>query len=112
MYMVTVGGWIRAEGGCEGRCNHLKYFIKGGGTEERGRGGRKILKGRQAGARGGCLKKEGAGTPLLTNGKVVKLFFESSPTYHKINWRFFMYSNDFLKLNGKISQLYIMLMIW
>ena len=29
MYMVTVGGWIRAKGGCEGGRNHLKYFKRG-----------------------------------------------------------------------------------
>ena len=37
----------------------------GGEIEQKG-GGTKILKGGQAGARGGCLKKGEAGTPLRT----------------------------------------------
>ena len=42
----------------------VQNTLKGGGTEKRG-GDRKILKyGRQAGSRGGCLKKEGAATIL------------------------------------------------
>ena len=66
MVVVRGGG-----GGC---C--LKYTLKGGGTEKRGRD-TKILKiGGQAGSRGGCLKKGGAGTTLQTmdnGGKKLKV---------------------------------------
>ena len=39
--------------------------LKGGGTKKRGEE-TKILKRGQAGSKGGCLKKRGAGTPLRT----------------------------------------------
>ena len=63
-----VGGWIKAEGGWEGRGDCLKY-LKGGGMEKRGRETKILKRGGQAGPRGGCLKRGGgggAGTPLRT----------------------------------------------
>ena len=62
-----VGGWIRAEGGCKGGGNCLKYLKRGWNRKE-GRGNKDFKKVGQAGPRGGCLKKGGAGTPLQTMG--------------------------------------------
>ena len=57
-WSIRAGGiWVRVEGTV---CNTLK----GGGTEKRG-GDTKILKrGRQAGSRGGALKRSGGWSPL------------------------------------------------
>ena len=49
--------------GCMRLGGTVENTLKGGGTEKRG-GKQRFLKGRQAGSRGGCLKKEGTGTPL------------------------------------------------
>ena len=107
-----VGGWIRAEGGCEGGGNYLKYFKRSWNRKE-GKRNQDFKIREQAGARGGknALKK-GGWNPLRNYGKVVELFFESSPIHHKINQRFFKSSNHFLKSNSKLPQLYIMLMVW
>ena len=55
---VRVVGWIRAVGGCVRVGLTVLNSFKGGGTEIRG-GETKILKRRQAGSRGGFLKKGG-----------------------------------------------------
>ena len=58
--ITAVGGCVRVEG-------NVWNTLKGDGTEKC-LGETKILNrgGRQAGSRGGCLKKRGAGTPLRT----------------------------------------------
>ena len=48
-----------------GRGNCLKY-LKRGWKGKKGRGNKYFKKGGQAGPRGGCLEKGGAGTPLRT----------------------------------------------
>ena len=50
-----VGGWIKAEGGCEGGGYCLKYLKRRWNRKE-GKGNKDFKKGRgQAGPRGGCL---------------------------------------------------------
>ena len=49
----------------EDEWNCLKYLKRGWNRTE-GRGHKYFKKGGQAGSRGGCLKKVGAGTPLQT----------------------------------------------
>ena len=49
--------------GCMRLGGTVENTLKEGGTEKRG-GKQRFLKGGQAGSRGGCLKKGGAGTPL------------------------------------------------
>ena len=50
----------------EDRKNCLKYLKRGWNRKE-GKGNKNFKKGGgQAGSRGGCLKKSGAGTPLRT----------------------------------------------
>ena len=48
------------------------------------------------------------------SSKVLLNYFSSpSAIYHKVNQRVFKSKfNDFLKLSSKISQLYIMLIVW
>ena len=64
-----VGGCIKAEGGCEGGGNHLKYLKRGCNRKE-GKGS-KDFKGGQAGPRGGCLKKGGGWNPLTNYAKLI-----------------------------------------
>ena len=58
-------GQIRTGGGCMRVGESVSNTLKGGGTEM-GQGEAKILKRGQAGSKGPCLKKGGAGTPLQT----------------------------------------------
>ena len=58
-----VGGWIKVEGCCEGGENCLKY-LKSGWNRKEGKGKKDFKKWGQAGPRGRCLKRGGAGTAL------------------------------------------------
>ena len=63
----------------EGRGNCLKY-LKMGWSRKEGRGNKDFKKGRQAGSRGGCLKKRG-GWDLLKNNDKAASFFLSNLAY-------------------------------
>ena len=78
-----IGGWIRAEGGYEDRRNCLKY-LKKGGTEKRGRE-TKVLKRRQAGPKGECLKK-GSWNPPTNYVLLYELFIRNF--YLKYNTKY------------------------
>ena len=68
MFVQTNKGWLvrlGQEGFAEGEEHYLKYLKRGWNRKEE-RGQKDFKKGRQAGSRGGCLKKWGAGTVLRT----------------------------------------------
>ena len=79
-----VGGWIRAEGGCEGE-DYLNTF-KGGGTEKRGRE-TKILRGGGGGKLDqgvvGALKR-GGWNPFTNYNKLTTSAESAETNYHKI----------------------------
>ena len=57
-------GRIRVGEGCVRVRGTVQDTLKECGTENRGGKTKNFKKGEQAGSRGGCLKKEGARTPL------------------------------------------------
>ena len=74
-----VGGWIRAEEGCEGGGNCLKYLKRGWNRKE-GKINKDFKKEGQAGPRGGCFKKGGLEPPYKLCACDLKLLWNKQLT--------------------------------